>query len=77
MRRPTADEFVTLPWYNWDARPDTVPLDDNECATAIYLDNGDINKAAMRLRITVARLNKSIRKSPKLQRLIAALAEPG
>jgi hypothetical protein len=76
MRKPEPSEFTPLPWYSWDARPDTVPLDDDECATAIYLDNGDINKAAMRLRITRAKLNRAIRKSPQLQRLIAALAEP-
>jgi hypothetical protein len=36
MRRPTADEFVTLPWYNWDARPETVPLSEEEAETALF-----------------------------------------
>jgi hypothetical protein len=76
MRRPTADEFVPLPWYNWDARPDTVPLDLDECATALYLANGDIKAAAARLKITVAQLNRCIRKWPRLQRLIVELAAP-
>jgi hypothetical protein len=76
MRRPTADEFVTLPWYNWDARPETVPLSEEEAETALFLAQGNIKRAADLLKVTPARLNKSIRKSYGLQRLIAALAVP-
>jgi hypothetical protein len=76
MRRPTTDEFVTLPWYNWDARPETVPLSEEEAETALFLAQGDIKRAADVLKVTPARLNKVIRKSYGLQRLIAALAEP-
>jgi hypothetical protein len=75
MRRPTADEFVTLPWYNWDARPETVPLSEEEAETAIYLANGDLNTAASLVKVTRARLNRAIRKYPRLQQLVAVLAE--
>ena len=52
---------------------DKLPLDQEEVATALFLKNGDINRAAERLRVTPARLNKCIRKSPRLIRLQARL----
>ena len=75
MRKPDPSEFTPLPWYSWDARPDTVPLSLEEAETALFLDGGNVGKAAARLKITPAKLNRTIRKSPQLQRLIATLAE--
>jgi hypothetical protein len=46
-----------------------------EAATALFLKNGDVGAAAIRLCVTPARLNRTIRKSPRLQRLIAALTQ--
>jgi hypothetical protein len=76
MRKPDPSEFTPLPWYSWDSRPLTVPLDQDECATALYLDKGDIKAAAARLKVTVPRLNKSVRKDPRLQQLVTVLAAP-
>jgi hypothetical protein len=73
--RPSPDEFVPLPWFPWDSRPDTVPLDTDEIATALYLANGDLQAAAALLKVTVAQLKKPIRKTPRLQQLIERLRE--
>jgi hypothetical protein len=76
VRRPQADEFLPLPQFFWDSRPETLPISLEEAETAIFLANGDLNAAAARLKVTRVRLNKPIRKYAQLQRLIAALAEP-
>jgi hypothetical protein len=73
MTYPSPEEFFPLPWFPWESRPETLPLDQEEVATALFLKNGDINRAAERLRVTPARLNKCIRKSPRLIRLQARL----
>jgi hypothetical protein len=75
IRKPDASEFLALPYFTWLSRPDTIPLDVEEAATALFLKNGDVGKAAERLKVTVARLNKTIGKSPGLQRLITALQQ--
>ena len=74
MREYSAAEFVPLPYFGWDSRPETLDLDVEECATAIYLAKGDIRAAAARLKVTSARLNKLLRRAPKLQRLCSDLA---
>ena len=69
--RPDASEFLPLPFFPQENRPGPIDLED--AATALFLSNGDINRAAERLRVTPARLNKCIRKSPRLTRLQARL----
>jgi hypothetical protein len=76
VREYSPAEFVPLPFYPWISRPETLPLDDDECATAIFIAKGDISAAADRLKVTVALLNRSIRKSRRLQRLRDDLREP-
>ena len=63
-------EFVPLPFYPWDERPPTVPLDQDECATAIHLAHGDIPAAAFLLKIPPVRLHRLLRGSPRLQRVL-------
>jgi hypothetical protein len=53
----------------------TVQLDVDECATALFLDEGNVGKAAARLKVPVTTLNRCIRKWPQLQRLIATLRD--
>ena len=69
MRKYTAAEFEPLAFFPWDSRPETVPLDDDECATAIYIANGDINAAAALLKVAPTLLKRSIRRSSRLFRL--------
>jgi hypothetical protein len=69
-RKPEPYEFLPLPCYFWDSRPDTVPLGHEEVATALYLAKGDLKAAAARLKVTVPRLMRLIRKDLRLKRLI-------
>jgi hypothetical protein len=46
IARPSPDEFVQLPYGPWDSRPETLPLDVDECATALFLANGNVKGAA-------------------------------
>jgi hypothetical protein len=72
---PSADEFVPLAWYPWDVRPDSVPLDADECATALFLDHGRIDAAAARLKVSTRQLKREIRRYAKLRILLARLSE--
>lgn len=71
MSRPQPYEFLPLPYYPWTSRPKSIPLDQDEAATALYLNHGDIRAAAARLKVTVSRLMKTVRKSPRLLRLLS------
>jgi hypothetical protein len=63
-------EFVPLPFYPFDQRPDAMPLDPDEGATAIHLANGDIAQAAALLKVPIIRLNRLIRGHPRLKRVL-------
>jgi hypothetical protein len=67
-------EFLPLPYYAWERRPPTVPLDPEECATALYLADGELEIAAATLKVEPLRLIRIIRRTPRLQRLHAELA---
>jgi hypothetical protein len=62
-------EFIPLPFYTWDERPIHVPLDHDECATAIHLAQGDLPRAASLLKVAHARLSRLVTGSPRLQRI--------
>ena len=74
MTYPQPCEFLQLPLYLDDNRPD--PIDREDAATALFLERGAIPAAAERLRVTPTRLKREISKSPRLQRLLTRLAEP-
>ena len=74
--RPTAAEFLPLAFYPWESRPEHLALDEDEIATALFLADGHLGKAAEMLKVNVGRLKRPIRRSPKLQRLIERLHEP-
>jgi hypothetical protein len=74
--RPDPSEFLPLPLFVWDSRPETLPLDTEEIATAIYLSNGDLKAAADLLKVTVWHLRKPIRKTHRLQVLVEQLRAP-
>ena len=73
MTDPSPDEFVPLPYFPWDTRPESLPLDVDECATAIFLSNGDHDTAAKLLKVDRRQLKAVIRRSPGLQRLLTRL----
>ena len=67
-------EFVPLPFYPWDVRPSHLPLDVEEVATALYLAQGLVGRAAERLKCEPLRVVRSIARSARLQRLHSELA---
>jgi hypothetical protein len=67
------EEFLPLPHFPYDERPATTPLEIEECATALYLAQGDTDEAALRLKVHPLRLQRAISRSPRLQRLQAEL----
>ena len=74
MSKPDASEFLPPPFYPEENRPGPIDLED--AATALFLEKGVIPAAAARLRVTAAKFQRTIRKSPSLMRLITRLAEP-
>jgi hypothetical protein len=68
-------EFLPLPYYNWAERPWSLPLDQEEGATALFLAHGSIAKAAFLLKVPIVRLNRLIRAHPRLQRIKEELLE--
>jgi hypothetical protein len=62
-------EFTPLPYFSFDERPHTLPLDPDECATAIHLAEGNLDVAAALLKVPFTRLNRVLRHSPRLQRI--------
>jgi hypothetical protein len=60
----------SAPFYPWESRSETYPLDEDEVATALYLANGDLKAAAALLKVSLSRLKKPIRRIPRLQHLL-------
>ena len=75
VKSETDREFLPLPYIPYDERPVTVPLDVEECATALYICGGKLSKAADRLKVDKLRLQRVIDRSPRLQRLHKELYE--
>lgn len=63
------DEFAPLPYYPWDERPPTLPLSQEEAATALHLAHGDVPQAAELLKTPHFRLARVLRQSPRLQHI--------
>jgi hypothetical protein len=70
---PSPEEFLQLPYYSWISRPDSVPLSEEEIATALFLDGGLVDRAAARLKVDQCRLRRAIRRSARLGLLITRL----
>jgi hypothetical protein len=63
-------EFAPLPFYAWEERPPTLPIDPEEAATAIHLAHGALPGAAQLLRVPEVRLKRLVKGSPRLQRVL-------
>ena len=66
MDRPA--DLLPLPTQPWDERPDELPLDVEECRTALFDARGNISVAAGILKVAPARLRYFVSKSLRLQR---------
>ena len=73
MSRPHASEFLPLPFFPFEELPHNTPIDLEDAATALVLSDGNVPAAAQRLRVTPARLQRAINKSPRLIRLMTRL----
>ena len=68
-----ASSYLPLPFFPYEARPKNLPLHVEEAATALFLSRGDLNHAAARLKVTPDRLQRVVRGSVRLTRLVARL----
>jgi hypothetical protein len=68
-RSEEEQEYLPLPYYSWDERPPTLPIDADEAATALYLAKGVLQQAAALLKVSDVRLRRLIQHSPRLQRI--------
>lgn len=62
------DNLTTLPTMPYPERPDDLPLDIEECRTALWLCKGNITDAAAMLKVRSSRLRSFVKASPYLQR---------
>ena len=60
------NDLVALPTMPYSERPSELPLDPEECRTAIWMASGNITEASKLLKISSIRLRAFIKKSPYL-----------
>jgi hypothetical protein len=60
------NDLVALPTMPYSERPAELPLDVEECRTAIWMAAGNISEASKLLKITSIRLRAFVKKSPYL-----------
>lgn len=59
-------DLIPLPTMPYDSRPDSLPLDIEECRTALWRVRGNITEAARILKVPSLRLRNFINRSPYL-----------
>ena len=59
-------DLVALPTMPYNERPPELPLDVEECRTALWMASGNVTEAAKLLKTTSIRLRAFIKKSPYL-----------
>jgi hypothetical protein len=59
-------DLVALPTMPYSERPSELPLDTEECRTAVWMAAGNVTEAAKLLKCTSVRLRAFIKKSPYL-----------
>jgi len=59
-------DLVALPTMPYSERPVELPLDIEECRTAIWMAAGNVTEAAKLLKVTSIRLRNFVKKSPYL-----------
>lgn len=69
------EEYAPLPWYAWEVRPVSVPLDFDEVKTAFALAHGDPLGASRFLKVSVVRLKRWVRYNPRIINYVRELAE--
>lgn len=59
-------DLIPLPTMPYDERPDALPLDIEECRTALWMVRGNVGEAAKVLKTTSLRLRNFIKASKRL-----------
>lgn len=68
-------DLIPLPTMPYDERPVELPLDVEECRTAIWYNRGNVTKAAAMLKISPMRLRRFVTASPRLSAELDEAAE--
>src|SRR4249920_2616305 len=69
------NDLVALPTMPYSERPSELPLDPEECRTALWMASGNITEAAKLLKVTSIRLRGFVKKSPYLTAEMAEAAD--
>jgi hypothetical protein len=69
------DDLRPLPTTPWDERPTELPLDTEECRTALWMTAGNVTKAAELLKVVPLRLRAKVKSSPRLSAELAEARE--
>lgn len=68
-------DLVPLPTMPYDVRPVELPLDIEECRTAVWRCKGNISRAAVLLKVPSVRLRSFVKRSPYLEREVKEALE--
>lgn len=68
-------DLVPLPTMPWSVRPDEIPLTVDEVRTALWVESGNVSKAAARLKADPIRVRRFIKNSPRLSAEMAEARE--
>lgn len=66
MNAHLPNDLIPLPTMPYDERPDSLPLQVEECRTALWRVRGNASKAAELLKVSSSRLRRFINNSPYL-----------
>ncbi len=69
------DDLVALPTMPYRERPEELPLDVEECRTALWMVQGNVTEAAKILKTTSQRLRRFVKSSPYLTSEMAEAAD--
>jgi len=68
-------DYLPLPTMPYNERPADLPLDAEECRTALHLAEGNVTEAAYILKVAPIRLRAFVSKSAYLQREVKEYSE--
>ncbi len=66
MMTDLPDDLIVLPTMPYDERPAELPLDIEECRSAVWHCRGNISEAAKMLKVPASRFRAFVKKSPRL-----------
>jgi hypothetical protein len=69
------DDLKPIATQPWEERPSDLPLDREECRTAIWNSRGNVTEAARVLKVSSARLRNFVRQSDYLSREVQEARE--